>query len=54
MTDREEEVATAHARTFDWIFSRNVGSADDTSKTHGRAFVEWLGSAELGSIYWGE
>jgi hypothetical protein len=46
MGDREEEVAEAHGRTFEWIFEQQA----DRSFNH--QFTTWLTDDKLGPIYW--
>ncbi len=45
MRDREEEVAEAHRKTFEWIY------ADEGSKKVGSNFLQWLNDDNEG-IYW--
>ena len=63
MTDREEEVAEAHANTFDWIFADiatggtgGAGSSkrdsEKVSQRFGHEFTKWLETDALGGIYW--
>ncbi|KAJ9137534.1 AAA ATPase and NACHT domain protein [Pleurostoma richardsiae] len=50
MRDREEEVSTAHEKTFRWIFGHK---ADDLAQNQfSNSFSQWLLTAELGPIYW--
>jgi len=46
MRDREEEVAEAHGKTFEWIFE------PETNKGVNHKFTTWLETDDLGSIYW--
>ncbi len=46
MRDREEEVASAHAKTFEWIFEPEP---DGNLRHH---FATWLETDKLGPIYW--
>ncbi|KAE9374984.1 hypothetical protein N431DRAFT_482087 [Stipitochalara longipes BDJ] len=46
MRDREEEVAEAHGKTFEWIFE------PETNKGINHKFTTWLKTDDLGSIYW--
>jgi AAA ATPase domain len=46
MHDREEEVAEAHGKTFEWIFKQ------ETEKGINNQFKTWLTTNELGPIYW--
>jgi NACHT domain len=46
MRDREEEVAEAHRKTFEWIFKQQTGGG----RNH--QFTTWLATDELGPIYW--
>jgi hypothetical protein len=54
MRDREEEVADAHGRTFDWILNPSVSHGSKAQNELGDHFTKWLGGDDLGSIYWGE
>ena len=51
MNEREEEVASAHRKTFSWIFE---GSTDNQAmgQGHGHNFRDWLVNADAPSIYW--
>lgn len=51
MKNREEEVADAHANTFDWVFKYDSG--DGGRNSLGDQFTSWLQNDKLGSIYWG-
>jgi hypothetical protein len=46
MRDREEEVAEAHGKTFEWIFEPR------TDRSFNHQFTTWLTTDELGPIYW--
>ena len=46
MRDREEEVAEAHGKTFEWIFEPK------TNKRVNHKFTTWMKTDDLGSIYW--
>jgi hypothetical protein len=46
MRDREEEVAEAHGKTFEWIFELQ------TDRSFNHQFTTWLTTDELGPIYW--
>jgi len=50
MTERQEEVAEAHKKTFGWIFKNNVSREDGPR----HSFLDWLrgGNNEQSSIYW--
>ncbi|KAK9426665.1 putative NACHT domain-containing protein [Seiridium unicorne] len=50
MKNRQEEVAVAHGKTFDWVFKHDSGGSDRAAL--GDQFTTWLRSDELGNIYW--
>lgn len=51
MKDREDEVAEAHKKTFEWIFKgySSEAQSEDASRND---FARWLQSNDLGNIYW--
>ncbi|OAA38221.1 proteinrelated to small s protein [Beauveria brongniartii RCEF 3172] len=52
MHDREEEVAEAHATTFDWVFSDKPSVRDGGDRASKHSLKNWLSTAESGPIYW--
>lgn len=51
MHDREEEVAEAHRSTFDWVFNQ-ADTRGKQSDCLEHELTAWLGTDELGPIYW--
>ncbi|SPO04488.1 related to small s protein [Cephalotrichum gorgonifer] len=51
MHDREEEVVQAHSRTFEWVFAKPE-SLHEQGNTFNHQLTTWLGTNELGPIYW--
>ncbi|KAL7785865.1 hypothetical protein V8C37DRAFT_393291 [Trichoderma ceciliae] len=51
---REQEVAKAHRKTFEWVFqpSTSAGSQDVGKEKSEHRFSTWLRNDELGPIYW--
>lgn len=56
MRDREDEVAEAHKRTFEWIFDEKalIESPESKASGPGSHFLQWLRdkSGDEGGIYW--
>ncbi|KAM0664550.1 hypothetical protein ACQRIT_001689 [Beauveria bassiana] len=52
MHDREEEVAEAHATTFDWVFADEPSVRDGNDPATKHSLKNWLSTAESGPIYW--
>ncbi|KAK8145537.1 hypothetical protein G3M48_004305 [Beauveria asiatica] len=52
MHDREDEVAEAHATTFDWVFADEPSVRDGTDGATKHSLKNWLSTAESGPIYW--
>jgi hypothetical protein len=55
MFDRQEEVAKAHQKTFEWIFDEEtLAKSSDRSAPPGSDFLRWLRDekCEEGGIYW--
>ncbi|RDW75803.1 hypothetical protein BP5796_06624 [Coleophoma crateriformis] len=53
MTERQDEVAEAHQKTFEWIFDGTTDIIADTPTTPGQDLLPWLRDTnDMGGIYW--
>lgn len=49
MEHREQDVVKAHGDSFAWIFDE---ASREDSAASSPAFIKWLSTNALGSIYW--